>query len=166
MRSSLKLGLALAVLSIGTTTQVQAQTSGQIQATVNVLTALSMTPTNLQFGNIAPTQTKTVDVTSANAGRFQINGAPGASVSFSFTSLPANFGATSNITLGSWTGYSNSTASASAGGTSFTPTSSYSESVTLNGTGNHYFYVGATLNAAGAPTGTHNATIAASVVYN
>lgn len=166
MRNSLKFGFAVAALALGVAPQAQAQTSGNINATVTVLSALTLTGTPLAFGNIAPTQNKTVAVTDAGAGRFAIKGSNSAAVTFSLTTLPANFGAGSNITIGSWTGYHNSTASASSGGTAFTPSAGYSGSYTLNATGDYYVYLGASIAATAAPVGSYTATVSASVIYN
>jgi hypothetical protein len=166
MRNTLKFGIALAVMAIGAAPQMQAQTAGTINATVTVLSALSFTTQrDLAFGNIAPTQTKTVAVTDAAAGLFEISGANSSAVTFSITgSLPTTLG--TGLALGSWTGYRNAANDATAGGAAYTPANGYSQSLTLSATGKYYFFLGATLTATGATPGSYSAPINVSVIYN
>jgi hypothetical protein len=164
MRTSFKFLLAL-VASAATAAPAAAQLSDDIQATATVLAALSVSgDADIAFGNIAPAQSKVV--AAASGGRFSINGASGASVSFRFNALPANL-QIAGLTLGSWTGLHNST-NVTGGATAFTPTAGASEGITLNGTtGEYYVWIGATLTAAGvvAP-GNYTQAITLEVFYN
>jgi hypothetical protein len=165
VRNSLKLSVALVAATALVNTAAQAQTSGSINATATVLSALTVTGTNLAFGNVAPTQTKVV--AAAAGGTFTVAGSAGAPVLFNFT-LPATLG--TNVGIGSWTGIYNNQANSSSGGgaTAFVP-SATQQSTTLSGVagnGNVWVWVGATLTTTGAATGTYTSPVTLTVIYN
>ena len=158
MRIATALSAALAAtLSLGAGA-LEAQTSASINATATVLAALTVTgASDLQFGNVTPGVNKTIAITDAGAGRFDITKAAATGVALSFT-LPADltFGA-NNLPIGSWTGGWNTSATP-AGATTFTPSASATNTAVTGGT-TISVYVGATVSpaavqAAGAYTGT------------
>ena len=101
MRTSLKFVLAL-VATFAVAVPAQAQITDNIDATATVLQALTVDgDVSLAFGNIAPSQVKTVG--AAAGGHFSINGAPSSSVSFRFNALPANL-QVAGLSLSAWTG--------------------------------------------------------------
>ena len=88
MRSIRTSALAAGLLAL-TATAGQAQ-SANINATATVLTAITVTGANpLAFGNVFPGVAKTVAITDAGAGRFDLTGQTSANVNIAFT-LPAN----------------------------------------------------------------------------
>lgn len=158
MRRSLSLVVALAAVAAGS---ANAQgTSGSINATASVVAALSVTGTDLVFGNIAPTSFKTV--APASGGTFTVTGAVSQPVSVSFT-LPATLG-NAAVAIGTWTGLSN-TANTTAGASGITPQAS-AQTLSLSGTGNLYLWVGATVTTTAAPVGSYTAPVTLTVVYN
>ena len=158
MRRSFSLVLTLAALAAGS---VHAQgTSGSINATASVVAALSVTGTNLAFGNVAPTSFKTI--APASGGTFTVTGAASQPVSVSFA-LPANLG-NAAVVIGSWTGLSN-TANITAGAAAITPQAS-AQTLSLSGTGNLYLWIGATVTTTAAAVGSYTAPVTLTVVYN
>jgi hypothetical protein len=158
MRRSLSLVVALAAVAAGS---VNAQgTSGSINATASVVAALSISGTDLAFGNIAPSSFKTV--APATGGTFHVTGATSQPVSVSFT-LPATLG-NAAVAIGSWTGLSN-TANTSAGASALTPSAS-AQTLSLSGTGDLYLWVGGTVTTTAAPVGSYTAPVTLTVVYN
>ena len=109
MRSATVLSALMAgSLSFGTAS-LHAQ-STTIQATANVLSAITVTGTNLAFGNVTPGVTKTVAITDAGAGQFVVTKAAATSVALTFT-LPTNLtNGGNNLPIGTWTGGWNNTA--------------------------------------------------------
>lgn len=159
MRTSLQLALLVAAIAVAGTIPAEAQTSGSINATATVLSALSVTGTDLDFGNVAPTQTKAV--AAASGGTFTVTGSNSAPVSLSFT-LPATLGA--NVAIGTWTGLSN-TVNNSATASALT-VSGTSQSRTLSGSGSLYIWVGATLTTAAATPGSYSGPVTLTLSYN
>lgn len=164
---------AAMVLTFGLagTSTLAAQT-GTINATATVLQPITITGSNdLQFGNVFPGVNKTVAYSDAtNAGQFSVSGDGGAQVSVSFT-LPTNLNGPSSSTLpiGTWTGYYNTSNSASTGGTAFTP-SATSFNTNLSGTsgsaGSLFVFLGATVSPAGNQTqGSYTNTVTMTVAY-
>lgn len=158
MRRSLMLAFALVAAAAGS---AQAQgTTGTINATATVVAALTVSGTNLAFGNIAPTSFKTV--APAAGGTFTVAGAASQPVSVSF-GLPTTLGVAS-VAIGSWNGLSN-TANATAGAAALTP-SAVAQTLTLSGTGNLYVWIGATVTTTAAPVASYTAPVTMTVVYN
>ena len=71
--------------------------SGSAQMTATVMTAITISGSDLQFGTVLRTQTKTV--APAAGGRFVITLAPNTAVTIDYT-LPSTLGP--NVTLASW----------------------------------------------------------------
>jgi hypothetical protein len=158
MRHSLKVALTLMTALAANVATAEAQ-SGSINATATVLSALSVTGTDLAFGNVAPTQVKAV--TAASGGTFQVTGSNSASVNLAFT-LPATLGV--NVSVGTWTGLSNTVNNA---GTAVALTvSGTPQTRTLSGTGSLYLWIGATLTTAAATPGSYTAPVTLTVTYN
>lgn len=158
MRRTLSLVVALAAVGVGS---ASAQgTSGSINATAQVVAALTVNGTDLVFGNIAPTSFKTV--APASGGTFTVTGAASQPVSVSFA-LPANLG-NAAVSIGSWTGLSN-TSNTTAGAAALTPSAS-AQTLSLSGTGSLYLWVGATVTTTAASVGSYSAPVTLTVVYN
>lgn len=164
MRNSLKLSLAFAA-ALGITSTAQAQTSQSINATATVLSAITILGTDLAFGNIAPTQVKTI--APAAGGTFVVSGSASSLVTVSVTSLPTTFTGAPELTLGSWTGLRHDANNAGAA-SAFVPAVGFSTAATLSATGQYYLWIGATLTAAAATPGSYTSAspITVQVVYN
>lgn len=161
MRNLARLALSVAAVAALSAMPAAAQT-GSINATATVLQALSVNGTDLAFGNIAPTATKTV--APAAGGTFVVAGQAGANVNLTFT-LPTSLG--TGVAIGSWTGLQN-TANASGTATAFTPSgTTFATPLSgTTGTGNLYIWLGATLTTTAAATGSYSAPIQLTVSYN
>jgi ABC-type uncharacterized transport system permease subunit len=164
MRTISKVVLGLAAVAMLGTVSANAQSqTGSVSATASVQQPINVTgAVNLAFGNVFPGVNKTIAVTDAGAGRFDVTGQGSAPVLISFV-LPANltFGA-NNMSIGTWTGHHN-TANAPTGGTNFTPSAGTTNSAFSAG-GNLFVFVGATVSpatnqAAGAYSGTVQMTV-------
>ncbi len=139
--------------------------SANINVTATVYQALTVTGAQaLDFGNVFPGVAKTIAVTDATAGRFDLSGQNSANVDLTFT-LPATLGDGfgNNLAIGTWTGCTN-TSNSTAGCTTFTPSGSATASA-LGGTGTLFVWVGGTVSptavqAAGAYSGTVTLTAA------
>jgi len=160
--SAVVLGLCLG------TTALNAQVTGSINATANVLSTITVASgTNLLFGNVTPGVNKTIAATGAGAGRFDVNAANSAPVSLTFT-LPANLtNGANNLPIGTWSGYWNTTNSQS-GGTAFVPSAAATVATTAAaGATSLYVFVGATVNPGAAqPALLYTGTVTMGVVYN
>ena len=162
-RTYLALAVAAALTVAGAGTAA-AQT-GNVNATATVLTPLTVTPvSDLAFGNVYPGVAKTVAVADASAGTFSVAGYNTAQVNLTFT-LPTNLvSGTDNLPIGTWTGYYNTTNSATVGGAAFTP--STSATTTNLAAGALYVFVGATVSPAGTqPAGSYTGTVTMAVAY-
>lgn len=150
MRTSLSLALGLAATAV-LAMPAHAQNSGSINATANVQASISVAGTDLDFGNIAIGQTKTVSPAAANAGTFTITGLASAPVVLSFTAIPNDVGS-ATLPLSAWLKRNSATNDAGAAPESAMSGATFTG--TLNSSGNYYVWVGATLEAqTGAPTG-------------
>jgi hypothetical protein len=163
MRNSVKVALAVLSLSIGGTVAAQAQAvsgSGSANVTATVLSAITVTGTDLAFGNVAPTQTKTI--APASGGRFTIQASPASSLSLTW-GFPTNLG-NAAVTVGSWTALSNTQNNAA---TAAALSTSGTQSLSTDGTtGALYLWLGGTLQTTSAPVATYTAPVTLSLVYN
>ena len=144
MRTSLKF-LATLALTAAVVTPAAAQNSGNIFATATVLSSLTVTGTDLAFGSVAQGQVKTVAPNGTGAGQFTVLGQASTPVVLSFTALPADVNS-AGLPLSAWQYMHadvNSTASLSPAAASV----GSSFNGTLNGSGNYYVWVGATVSA-------------------
>lgn len=152
-----------ATLSLGTAS-LHAQ-SATIQATATVLSAITVTGTNLAFGNVTPGVAKTVVITDAGAGQFTVTKAAATSVALTFT-LPATLAgpAASTMPIGTWTAGWNNTANNAAGATSFTP--SAAATTVPSGGASLWVWVGGTVTPGGAQTaGAYTGNVSMQVAY-
>ena len=164
MRTATVLSAVLAAsLSFGAAS-LQAQ-SATIQATATVLSAITVTGTDLAFGSVTPGVNKTIAITDAGAGVFTVTKAAATSVALTFT-LPAILTgpAAATMPIGSWTGGWNNTANNAAGATTFTP--SAVPTTVPSGGANLWVWVGGTVSPAGAQTaGGYTGSVSMQVVY-
>jgi hypothetical protein len=165
MRTATVLSAVLAAgLSVGAVT-AEAQNSATIQATATVLSAITVAAGNdLQFGNVTPGVNKTVAISDAGAGRFDVTKAATSGVTLSFT-LPTDLSSgTDLLPIGTWTGGWNSVQSP-AGATTFTPSAGGTNTAVTAGT-NLWVYVGATVSPAGGQAaGAYSGDVTMSVIY-
>ena len=153
-----RLGLA-AVLGGAAFRPGLAQTSS-IPLTGTVLTAITVTGTDLAFGSVLATQTKTV--APAAGGRFTLTMQANSPMTLTY-GLPSSLGP--NVSIGSWTalsGYTNNIVAATPVttiGTTGTQTAS-------SPTGEMYVWIGAQLSTTGAAAGTYSAPITLTVTYD
>jgi hypothetical protein len=167
MNRSIK-SLVLTCFMLGAGATGAAAQTATINVTANVYQALTVSAGNdLAFGNVFPGVNKTIALTDATAGRFDITGQTNSNVSLSFT-LP-NSGAyivgpsSAQLPLSAWTACWNTASSGGAGCTSFTAASG-TNAAFGGGTSLHVF-LGATVQpaasqAAGSYTGTAVLTVA------
>jgi hypothetical protein len=112
---------------------------------------------------VFPGVAKTVLVTDATAGRWDVAGAASTPVSLNFT-LPANLSSGANLMpIATWTGNHNTTAAPT--GTGFTP-SGTPTAATLSATGALFVYIGATVSPlANQAAGVYTAPVTLTVLY-
>ena len=142
--------------------------SGNVTATANVLTPISVTNDlrQLDFGDALPGINKSVAYLDANSGKWRIDGAAGREVAISFTlpaglvlgldSVPIAFGATDAA---------HHPADAVGLATPFDPAAGLTE--TLNGaTGELFIWLGGTISPSPTqPAGVYTGTAVMDVVY-
>ncbi len=152
--------LALPLLPTG----AEAQASITARAVVEPVLTVNA-GNDLDFGSVLPGFMKTIAVSDATAGTFDLSGAAAAEVNITFTALPANltFGA-NNLPI-TYTGVHNTVNDPIAGATSFTP--SAGDTTPLHGTtGELYVFLGGTVDAtASPPAGTYTGTVTLTGAY-
>ncbi|MES2307093.1 MAG: hypothetical protein V4558_16450 [Gemmatimonadota bacterium] len=138
--------------------------SASITATATVFRPITISGArNLDFANVFPGVNKSVAVSAATSGRFDIVAEASQAVSLTFA-LPTTLASGANsLAIGSWNGCWNAT-NTTSGCTTFTPSASASNA-TVGGATNLYVFVGATVSptaaqVAGAYTGTVSLTVA------
>ncbi|MBK6781801.1 MAG: DUF4402 domain-containing protein [Gemmatimonadetes bacterium] len=163
MRTFTRVSAALAAILSLSAAGASAQ-SANINATATVYQALTVTGARaLDFGSVFPGVAKSIVVSDATSGRFDLTGQASANVNVSFT-LPTNLtSGANNLPIGTWTGCTNPTNS-TAGCTSFTPSASATPTA-MSGAGALFVWVGGTVSpaanqAAGAYTGVVTLTAA------
>lgn len=162
--SKVVLGLAAVATFGAVSANAQSQTgsvtaSANVQQPINVIGAV-----NLAFGNVFPGVNKTIAVTDAGAGRFDVTGQGSAPVLISFV-LPANLvSGSDNLPIGTWTGHHN-TSNSPSGGTNFTPSAATTNSAFSAG-GQLFVFVGASVSpATNQPAGGYLGTVQMTVTY-
>ena len=156
-------GLAMLV-TLAARAEAQTQTA-TINASATVMQPINVVgAVNLAFGGVFPGVARTIPVTAAGAGRFDVTGQPSAPVFVSFV-LPANLISGANtLPIGTWTGHSN-TVNNPTTGSNFTPSAALSNA-TFSGTGQLFVFVGATVTpATNQAAGVYNGTIQITVTY-
>lgn len=169
MTRSSKLSVLTCAMLGAAATGASAQ-SANINVTANVYQALTVAgATNLAFGNVFPGVNKTVLVSDAAAGRFDITGQTGATVSLSFT-LP-NGGSyitgpsSAQLALNSWSSCWNTSNSGSSGCTSFSTASGTSAAAFGGGT-TLFVFLGATAAPTASQTaGSYTGQVTLTVAY-
>jgi hypothetical protein len=157
---ALALATALALPSLAA-----AQASGSVQATANVLTPLSVDGAQpLEFGDVLPGISYTINPGTGSSGLFEISGATGAGVLLNFT-LPSELSGPGDPIAISFGGASALVDNGSTS-TSFDPSTSDYLSA-MNGSGNLDVYIGGTITPAQSQAqGAYSATISLQVVYS
>lgn len=163
MRNTTRVSAALVVLLSLAASAARAQ-SANIQATATVYQAITVAgASDLAFGNVFPGVNKTVAVTDASAGRFDLAGQASANVNLSFT-LPTDLTGPANLPIGSWTGCTNPT-NTTTGCTGFTPSAGASASAFGAGA-TLFVWVGATVSpAANQTAGSYSGTVTLNAAY-
>jgi len=164
MHTASPLTMGMLALSLVGVSAAAAQNNASITVSANVQTPITVTAiNNLDFGNVFPGVNKSVAVTDAAAGRFNVTGQASAPVSLTFV-LPANLSAGANLLpIGTWT--ANHNTSAAPTGTGFTP-SAAATAATLSGTGTLFVYIGAQVTpGVGQLAGNYTGTVQMTVVY-
>ena len=137
-----------------------AQASGSALMTGTVLTAITITGSDLSFGIVMPSDSKRV--AAPVGGRFVVNMAAATPVTIAYA-LPASLGP--RVTLGAWglmTNTVNDGATAQA-----VPVGSLNGSFTASTpTGSLYIWLGATVTTASAGVGSYTQPITLTVTYN
>ncbi|HEU4699451.1 MAG TPA: DUF4402 domain-containing protein [Gemmatimonadales bacterium] len=163
MRNSVKVALAVLAFTMGGAVVAQAQAtsgSGTLSVSANVLSAITVTGNDLVFGNVAPTQTKTI--AAANGGRFDITASPSSQVSVTFD-LPADLG-DPKVYVDTWTALTNTTNDPVTGASALSTATA--APVSVSATGNAYVWLGGTLHTAGATPGSYSGTVTLNLTYN
>lgn len=164
MRKLVALALAVLALVVFTTPVYAQVNNASITATATVQAPINVTAvSNLDFQSVFPGVAKTVLVTDATAGRWDVAGAASTPVSLNFT-LPGNLSSGANLMpIGTWTGNHNTTAAPT--GTGFTP-SGTPTAATLSATGALFVYIGATVSPlANQAAGVYTAAVTLTVLY-
>ena len=164
MRKLVAVALAVLALVVFTTPVYAQVNNASITATATVQAPINVTAvSNLDFQSVFPGVAKTVLVTDATAGRWDVAGAASTPVSLNFT-LPGNLSSGANLMpIGTWTGNHNTTAAPT--GTGFTP-SGTPTAATLSATGALFVYIGATVSPlANQAAGVYTAAVTLTVLY-
>jgi hypothetical protein len=149
--------LGLAALSAPA---ARGQGSGSATMTGTVLTAITISGSDLVFGSVLPTQSKRV--TAAAGGRFVLSMAAGTPVTIAYA-LPAALGP--GVALGSWELLS-STLNDPTAAQSIQVTSGNGSFTASTSTGTIYLWVGATVATSNAGIGSYSRPITLTVTYN
>jgi uncharacterized protein DUF4402 len=164
MHTASKVTMGLVALMLVAVSAASAQNSASMNVTAAVQSPITVVAAaNLDFGNVFPGVNKTVAVTDAAAGRFNVLGQAAAPVSLTFV-LPTNLtNGGNNLPIASWTGNHNT--SATPAGISFTP-SAAATAATLSASGQLFVYIGAQVTPAIAQVaGNYTGTVQMTVVY-
>jgi hypothetical protein len=140
--------------------------SATITANATVLQPLTVTNArNLDFGNVYPGINKAIAHTAATSGKFSVSGVASAQVNISFT-LPTDLSSGGNtLPIGTWTGCHN-TVDATAGCTTFTPSTSNTTTNLAAVTGALYVFVGGTVSPGGTQAqGSYTANVTMTAAY-
>jgi hypothetical protein len=159
--------LGMAAATVPATAAAQNQTdSDQITATAVVATPIAVTGLqDLDFGTVMPNFGRTILVSDATAGHFQVDGAASAEVSLAFSILPANLSDGANNLPVTFTALHNTIADPT-GGTAFTPSVGVGATNLDAATGQLHVYVGGTVTAASNQVaGTYTAQVELTAAY-
>jgi hypothetical protein len=155
-------GLALTMLLLS-----PAAAAGQatISARATVSQALTVNAgSNLEFGQVVPGFSKTIDPADATAGTFSLSGAPGAELSVEFTALPDNLSDGVNLLPITYAGVQNTANDPITGALVFVP--SLGTTSNLSAAGELFIFLGGTVDASGSPpAGLYTGTITLTGAY-
>jgi hypothetical protein len=152
----------LALVTFATAT---ADAQATIGVSADVSTQLTVTGTRaLEFGTVYPGFSKPIAATAPTAGKFTLNGGPGANVNITLT-LPTTLASgTNTMGIASWTGCRNTT-DAVTGCTTFVP-SGTAFTTPLGAGGVLVVFLGATVTAvASQVAGTYTGTVSMTAAY-
>ena len=150
----------LTALALAATAGTAAAQSASTTMTGTVLTAISITGTDLRFGNVMASQTKTVP--PAAGGRFDITLAANAPVSVTYT-LPSSLGP--QVGIGDWVALYHTVNDPNSAQVVPLPTSSGTFNA-ASPTGQMYFWLGADVTTTNAAPGSYSAPITFTLTYN
>jgi len=157
----------ITALTLAGASEARAQ-NASINATATVLAPITATAgQNLAFGTVFPGINKTIAYSDATGGgTYTVAGEPNKQVNLTFT-LPTNLANGANtLAIDTWTGYRNTAASATVGGTAFTPSSSAQAATLGLTTGQLFVYLGATVKPTTTQVaGSYTAAVRMDVVY-
>ena len=139
--------------------------SASITASASVFQPITINGArNLDFANVFPGVSKSVAISAATSGRFDITAQASQPVSLTFT-LPTNLtSGANNLVVNSWTGCWNGT-NTTTGCTGFTP-SSTATNATVGGASTLFVFVGGTVVPTAAQVaGTYTGTVTLTVAY-
>ncbi|SRR5712692_7075646 len=155
---------ALALLALGAGAAAAQSNNANISVTAAVQQPINVTgAVGLSSGNVFPGVTKTILVTDAGAGRFDVTAEASTPVNMTFV-LPTNLTSGANLLpVGTFSGNFNTTNAPT--GTGFTPSTS-ATTATASGTGQLFVFVGATVTPATTQAaGTYTGSVQLTVVY-
>lgn len=153
------------ILALVASASPLAAQSASVTATANVFRPITISGArNLDFANVFPGVNKSVAVSAATSGRFDIVAEASQAVTLTFA-LPTSLANGANtLAIGSWSGCWNGT-NTTAGCTTFTPSAS-AANATVGGATNLYVFVGATVSPTAAQVaGAYTGTVALTVAY-
>jgi len=166
MNKLMQSSLALVALVAGIATAAAAQSnSGSITATAVVQQPINVVgAVNMSFGNVFPGVNKTITLTTAGAGRFDVTGQATSPVNLAFTAVPTNLvlAPSTNLPVSFIAGYN--TTNSAAGATSVPVASG--AATNLSGTGALFVFLGGTVTpAVNQAAGTYTGTVTLQVTY-
>jgi hypothetical protein len=150
----------LATMTLTASAGAASAQSGSATMTGTVLTAISITGTDLRFGNVMATQTKVVP--PATGGRFDITLAANAPVSVTYT-LPSSLGP--QVAIGAWAALYHTVNDPNSALLVPLPTTTGTFN-TSSPTGQMYFWLGAAVTTTNAVPGSYSAPITFTLTYN
>src|SRR6476659_8166629 len=139
---------------------VAAQASGSAPMTGTVLTAITITGSDLGFGAVLPTQTK--HVAAPVGGRFVVTLAAATPVTIAYT-FPAALGP--NVTLSAWELLSN-TLNDPASAQTITVSGTTGSFTASTATGSLFLWIGASVTTSNAGIGSYSQPITLTVTHN
>jgi len=160
------IGLGAGMAPATATAQVNQTDSDQITATAEVATPIAVTGVlDLDFGTVMPSFGRTILVSDATAGHFQVDGSANAEISLAFSILPTDLTDGANNLPVTFTALHNTTADPT-GGTTFTPSVGVAATNLDVTTGQLHVYVGGTVTAAANQVaGSYSAQVELTAAY-
>jgi hypothetical protein len=159
-------GVATALAPASAAAQANQTDSDQITATAVVATPIAVTGLlDLDFGTVMPSFGRTILVSDATAGHFQVDGSASAEISLAFSILPTDLTDGVNNLPVAFTALHNTIADPT-GGTTFTPSVGVAATNLDATTGQLHVYVGGTVTAAANQVaGSYSAQVELTAAY-